>query len=85
MRQNVSLQCINAVVTERIGRCTVFKNVDSFVPQHRMALQSSEATVNQWGNGLAIRLNKSVAKAAGMMEGTSVRITARPAELSWRR
>lgn len=43
-----------------------------------MARQSVEATVNQWGNGLAVRLNKSVAKAAGMSEGTAVRITARP-------
>lgn len=35
-----------------------------------------DASVNQWGNGLAVRISKAVAKAAGVSEGTRVRITA---------
>ena len=35
-----------------------------------------ETSVNQWGNGLAVRINKSVAKAAGVSEGSQVRISA---------
>ncbi|MES2299649.1 MAG: hypothetical protein V4582_21605 [Pseudomonadota bacterium] len=40
------------------------------------AQHAVEASVNQWGNGLAVRINKLVAKTAGMVEGTPVRITA---------
>ena len=41
-----------------------------------MARQSASATINQWGNGLAVRLTKAVANAAGIGEGTPVKITA---------
>lgn len=41
-----------------------------------MAKQAVLASVNQWGNGLAVRLTKSVARAAGVTEGTRVRIIA---------
>jgi antitoxin MazE len=41
-----------------------------------MAKQAVAASVNQWGNGLAVRLTKAVAKAAGVTEGTPVRIIA---------
>ena len=41
----------------------------------------TEATINQWGNGLAVRLNKTVAKAAGVAEGTQVRILAEPGRI----
>jgi antitoxin MazE len=41
-----------------------------------MAKQAVLASVNQWGNGLAVRLTKSVARAAGVTEGTRVRIMA---------
>jgi antitoxin MazE len=41
-----------------------------------MAKQTVVASVNQWGNGLAVRLTKSVARAAGVTEGTRVRIIA---------
>lgn len=37
-----------------------------------------EATINRWGNGLAVRLTKSIAKAAGLQEGSVVRIAAVP-------
>ena len=43
-----------------------------------MALQHPvEASVTQWGNGLAVRLNKAVANAAGVKDGTPVRISVR--------
>ena len=41
-----------------------------------MARHSVSATINQWGNGLAVRLTKAVAGTAGMGEGTPVKITA---------
>ena len=41
-----------------------------------MEQQEVKTSVNQWGNGLAVRLNKAVAKAAGVSEGTPVRIIA---------
>ena len=41
-----------------------------------MAKQAALASVNQWGNGLAVRLTKAVARAAGVTEGTRVRIMA---------
>ena len=37
--------------------------------------QPVEASVTQWGNGLAVRLNKAVANAAGVKDGTPVRIS----------
>lgn len=37
--------------------------------------QQVEALVTQWGNGLAVRLNKAVASAAGVRDGTPVRIS----------
>ena len=45
------------------------------------ARQIVETSVNQWGNGLAVRLNKAIAKAAGVADGTSVRIIARPGQI----
>ena len=45
------------------------------MPQH------VDTTINQWGKGLAVRLNKSVAKAAGVAEGTPVHIVAEPGRI----
>lgn len=41
-------------------------------------LKPIETTINQWGNGLAVRITKSIAKAAGLKEGSVVRIVAVP-------
>ena len=41
-----------------------------------------EATINQWGNGLAVRITKAVAQAAGLKEGTTVRIAAVPGRVT---
>jgi antitoxin MazE len=40
-----------------------------------------DTAINQWGNGLALRLTRSVAKAAGIAEGSPVRVTAEPGRL----
>ncbi len=40
-----------------------------------------DSTINQWGNGLAVRLNKSVARIAGVVEGTHVRVSAQPGRI----
>lgn len=41
-----------------------------------MREEITRAAVNQWGNGLAVRLTKSVARIAGVKEGTRVRVVA---------
>ena len=41
-----------------------------------------EAAINQWGNGLAVRLTKAVAAAAGVTVGTPVRILAQPGRIT---
>jgi antitoxin MazE len=46
-----------------------------------MSAHSVDASINQWGNGLAVRINKAVAKAAGVAEGTPVRIVAEPGRI----
>ena len=46
-----------------------------------MPAEGVDASINRWGNGLAVRLNKTVAKAAGVTEGTPVRIVAEPGRI----
>lgn len=46
-----------------------------------MAQQAIETSINTWGNGLALRLNKLIAKAAGITEGTHVRVIAQPGKI----
>jgi antitoxin MazE len=41
----------------------------------------AETAIKVWGNGLAVRLTRSLAKAAGVAEGTPVRVTAEPGRL----
>lgn len=41
-----------------------------------MRKERFQASVNQWGNGLAVRLTKSMARIAGITEGTRIRIVA---------
>jgi antitoxin MazE len=42
---------------------------------------SNSTVVNVWGNSLAVRLSKAVAKAAGMAEETPIRISAEPGRI----
>jgi antitoxin MazE len=44
-------------------------------------IKTFESSVNQWGNGLALRLTKAVAKTAGVKLGTAVRIVAQPGRI----
>ena len=37
--------------------------------------------ISVWGNGLALRLTKPMAKAAGVSEGTRVRIVVKPGRI----
>jgi antitoxin MazE len=46
-----------------------------------MAQQAIETSINTWGNGLALRLNKLVAKTAGIVDGTHVRVIAQPGKI----
>ena len=40
-----------------------------------------ESTVNQWGNGLAVRLTKAIASLAGASEGDHVLVSAQPGRI----
>ena len=40
-------------------------------------MSTSHSQIGAWGNGLALRLTKPTAKAAGVTEGTRVRIVAK--------
>jgi antitoxin MazE len=46
-----------------------------------MAHLEIETSINTWGNGLALRLSKLIAKTAGLSDGTQVRITAQPGKI----
>ncbi len=37
--------------------------------------------ISAWGNGLALRLTKPMAKAAGVTEGSPVRVTVKPGRI----
>ena len=44
-------------------------------------MTTSTSTISTWGNGLALRLTKPMAKAAGVTDGTPVRIVAKPGRI----
>lgn len=46
-----------------------------------MAAVTTEASVQKWGNGLAIRITKPVARALGVLEGTRLVMHADPGML----
>jgi antitoxin MazE len=41
----------------------------------------TNSQISTWGNGLALRLTKPLAKAAGVVDGTRVRIVAKPGRI----
>jgi antitoxin MazE len=41
----------------------------------------STAQISAWGNGLALRLTKPMAKTAGVAEGSPVRVTVKPGRI----
>jgi antitoxin MazE len=44
-------------------------------------MSTSAAQISVWGNGLALRLTKPMAKTAGVAEGSSVRVTVKPGRI----
>ncbi|MDM0111412.1 hypothetical protein QTI66_04580 [Variovorax sp. J22R133] len=44
-------------------------------------MTTSVSHISVWGNGLALRLTKPMAKAAGVAEGTAVRVIAKPGRI----
>jgi antitoxin MazE len=44
-------------------------------------MATSHSQISVWGNGLALRLTKPMAKAAGVTDGTPVRIVVKPGRI----
>ena len=44
-------------------------------------MSTSLGQISVWGNGLALRLTKPMAKAAGVANGTPVRVTIKPGRI----
>ena len=44
-------------------------------------MSSIASQISVWGNGLALRLTKPMAKTAGIVEGTPVRVTVKPGRI----
>lgn len=44
-------------------------------------MATSSAQISTWGNGLALRLTKPMAKAAGVSDGSPVRVTVEPGRI----
>ncbi len=44
-------------------------------------MSTTVSQISVWGNGLALRLTKPLARAAGVAEGTTVRVTAKPGRI----
>jgi antitoxin MazE len=46
-----------------------------------LQMRTSVGQISAWGNGLALRLTKPMAKAAGVVEGTMVRVLVEPGRI----
>ena len=44
-------------------------------------MSTSSARISAWGNGLALRLTKPMAKTAGVADGSPVRVTVKPGRI----
>lgn len=44
-------------------------------------MSTSTSQISAWGNGLALRLTKPMAKTAGVAEGSPVRVTVKPGRI----
>jgi antitoxin MazE len=44
-------------------------------------MSTSPGQISAWGNGLALRLTKPMAKAAGVADGSPVRVTVQPGRI----
>ena len=45
-------------------------------------MSTSTSQISAWGNGLALRLTKPMAKTAGLAEGSSVRVMVKPGRIA---
>jgi antitoxin MazE len=44
-------------------------------------MSTTTSQISAWGNGLALRLTKPMAKTAGVTEGSPIRITVKPGRI----
>ena len=44
-------------------------------------MSTTVSQISAWGNGLALRLTKPMAKAAGVAEGSAVRVSVKPGRI----
>ena len=44
-------------------------------------MNTTVSQISAWGNGLALRLTKPMAKTAGVAEGSAVRVTVKPGRI----
>ena len=44
-------------------------------------MSTTVGQISAWGNGLALRLTKPMAKTAGVSEGSSIRVTVKPGRI----
>lgn len=44
-------------------------------------MSTSAAQISEWGNGLALRLTRPMAKTAGVVKGSPVRVTVKPGRI----
>ena len=44
-------------------------------------MSTTVSQISTWGNGLALRLTKPMAKTAGVAEGSAVRVTVKPGRI----
>jgi antitoxin MazE len=65
-----------------IRSLTQRSSVDTFVSTNgNSRMSTSVSQISTWGNGLALRLTKPMAKAAGVTDGTAVRVTVKPGRI----
>jgi antitoxin MazE len=67
---------------QRLPKRFSLGSVDTMAPTVRsLHMSTSAGQIRAWGDGLALRLTKPMAKTAGVTEGTPVRITVRPGRI----
>ena len=44
-------------------------------------MSTTVSQISAWGNGLALRLTKPMAKTAGVTEGSTIRVTVKPGRI----
>lgn len=55
--------------------------VDTMVSTYGASMSTTVSQICAWGNGLAFRLTKPMAKTAGVAEGSPIRVTVKPGRI----